>query len=463
MSTGLPHWTGLRHWTGLPRWPVLVLLAGYPLWWVSGLLPFLPVLIIVVGGALLLGGSAPRILPGVLPFVAYALWALWCAVAVDAPMRYIAFGMRWAALAGAVLLLVYLTTMRRLDGHRLLGALAVVWMLVVVGGYLGLLWPSGGFRTPMAALVPASILENELVSGLLRPQFAEVQHPWGAPEAFNRPAAPFPYTNSWGSCLALLTPAAFAWRAGSRRRMVRLGVPLIALAAIPPALATRNRGMLIMLVVAVLWYVVRALADRRYGAAWTTLGALAAAGVAFVLGGGAALIAERQTYSDTTTGRGNVYAMTLDAVAQSPLVGFGVPRPHPELDVALGTQGAFWTAVFSYGFVGAALFLLALYGGFLRVMRVPGAEAGWLQGTLAAACVALFFYGFDTTQWIAIVIPLAVLLRRRYADATGTDATGTDAALATGTDPFAATGTDAALAAGINAVPLVPAVPGGAS
>ena len=53
-------------------------------------------------------------------------------------------------------------------------------------------------------------MQNPLVRDYMLPPLAEVQRPWGAPEAYIRPSAPFPYANSWGLAYTLLTPVMLA-------------------------------------------------------------------------------------------------------------------------------------------------------------------------------------------------------------------------------------------------------------
>ena len=399
----------------LPAMPVLILLGGMPVWWVLGLTPFLPFAMVAVLGGLLLASPRVQLLPGALPLLALLGWSLACATMVDAPLRLVGFGMRWFALAGAAVLLVYVSNSAITD-RALLGALAVLAALVLVGGYLALAFPFGGFTTPIARILPGAVLGNELVHDLVVPQFAEVQRPWGADEPFARPAAPFPYTNGWGCAVALLTPSLLALRALSTRRLVRLAVPAGLLAAVPPALVTRNRGMLLVLGVVCATYLVGLTrrGDLRRAARVSTVFVVAA--LAYVTAGGWELIAARQSVSDTTAGRASVYAATAERVADSPVLGFGTPRAFDEIGIALGTQGAFWTYAFSYGVVGLALFLLFLGGTIARTAHIArdarGDDGLWLHSALVAAFVAGFFYGFDGVHLIVIVVPAAILLRR---------------------------------------------------
>lgn len=193
---------------GLPRWPVLLMVAGTPLWWVLGLSPFMPAVFAFIMMALLLTLPSVRLVPGALPLVLFALWCPASIVMLDSSLRFVGFIIRWSAIVAAATVLVYVTNSAadRLRDTDLLAALAVLWAFVVLGGYLGMFWPEARLTTPMAHLLPSVVLHNEFVNDLVMPRLAEVQRPYGAVEPFNRPAAPFPYTNGWGCALALLTP-----------------------------------------------------------------------------------------------------------------------------------------------------------------------------------------------------------------------------------------------------------------
>lgn len=399
----------------LPGWPVLVMVAGLPVWWVSGLTPFVPILAALVLLGYLMMARTVRLVPGTLGLPALACWALVSTVMLDTQLRMVGFAVRWSALAVAALLLVYLTNApARVSDHSLLIALTVVWATVVVGGFLGMLFPDGRLVTPVAGLLPATVLNNELVRDLVMPRFAEVQRPWGAPEAFVRPSAPFPYSNGWGCALALLTPSTLALRSRLSSAAGRWTLTVGMLASAVPAVATRNRGMVIILSASLLAYVIGCLraGERRAALRAGVAGGLVVVGLGAL--GLFSLIAERQLYSDTTTGRTSIYQATLAEVWRSPVIGFGAPRPSEELGIALGTQGALWMVLFSYGFVGAALllgFLISLVGR-TRAQRSPWRV--WLHSVPVGALVACFFYGFDWVHLSAVVIPAAILLRARY-------------------------------------------------
>src|SRR5699024_65109 len=98
--------------------------------------------------------------------------------------------------------------------------------------------------TPLSRVMPGGLLRNELVRELVMPRLAEVQDPWGAEEPFVRPAAPFPYTNSWGMAYALLTPLMMLVWTRMRSRGGRVLLALGMVVSVYPAAQTSNRGML---------------------------------------------------------------------------------------------------------------------------------------------------------------------------------------------------------------------------
>lgn len=404
----LPHVAALP---ALPGWPYLALFTLYPLWWVLGLTPF--VLAVLGGVALLLMRMRGRIrLPRLwLWWAAFLIWSLASVVMVDSTGRLIGFAQRWAALLGATFLVVYVFNAREaLPRRRVLRAMAVMLGWVALGGYLGMLAPYGRVTTPVLALLPPGLANNDFVLELFSPRFSEVQHPWGAQSAFVRPSAPFPYTNTWGHAFVLLVPvvAALAVRATPRERWV-LGA-LVA-AAVPPALATLNRGIFIGLGVATLYVALRfARSVRPVQLARIALGGVV---VAAVVRSSGVLnrISERTTTSSTTQDRATLYRETFTRTLESPLLGWGAPRPSATLDVSAGTQGHLWYLMFSHGFVGLALFLGFVWGLAVVTRGVVDPESTLLHAVLVVIGVMLLFYGIDGVH-LVIALTCGVLLLR---------------------------------------------------
>ncbi len=405
----------------LPAWPVVLLVAGLPVWWLTGLLPFMPIVVSLVLFSYLTTYTSMRFVPGTLPLIAFVVWAAACIVMIDAPLRATGFAIRWSGLAAALLLVIFITNSPALTDRRLLTLLAVPWALLIVGGYVALIAPNLVFTTPVGRILPEGLLSNELVRGLVQPHVAEVQQPFGAPEPFNRPSAPFPYSNSWGAAYAYLLPLMLALRVNLRHRW-RLLLDLSIAASLPPALATSNRGMLIILAIAVIYAFGRFIQWGKRRAIALTASAVTIAAVVFVSLGGLEAIAVRQELSKTTEGRSNVYSATYEQTLTSPLMGFGAPQASEEIGIALGTQGAAWMYMFSYGFMGLGLFILFLGGAVARGGRHLPHDQLWIHATLVGALAGMWFYGLDFVHLMILATAAAMLLRRR-AQQTGASPT----------------------------------------
>lgn len=413
-----PHPSLLRTEANLPAWPVVLLVGGLPLWWVTGLLPFMPIITCLVFVTILIATPRVRMTAESLLLLAAVTWGATCTLMVDTPMRAVGSLIRLSMIIGALLVFIYVTNSRHeLPRNRVLGLLFGFWLFVVAGGLLAVVWPTGGFTTPVASILPGGIRNNDLVTALVQPSFAEVQQPWGAPEPFYRPSAPFPYTNGWGAALAYLTPLAIAFRMTLRSTRRHLADVAILLSLIPAGLSS-NRGMILVLAIEFAYIAIRmAMRGNARG-----LVALVVAGAvltgAFVATGGLDQIEQRHEVSPSIEGRGTLYAETFHkTLNESPVMGFGAPRPAEGLDVPFGSQGAAWTYMFSYGFVGLALILL-----FLVVLigrtghRIPNDDL-WLHASLLGVFVGMWFYGLDFMHLLIVALAGGLLVRRRMAGA----------------------------------------------
>ena len=400
----------------LPAWPVLALLWGLPAWWALGLMPFYLFIMAIPMMAYLIQRGRVELVPGVIPWIAFVVWMLPSALMLDSLGRMVGFGMRFAQFAAIAVALVYVVNARKtLTVRRLLTGLTFTWFFIILCGYLGMFWPETTLTFTIGRLLPGGVLENEYVSDLVFPKFSEVQDPWGAEEPFVRPSAPFAYTNGWGAAIAILTPVAVA-TALERGTTRSIAVLMIGAAlAVPPAVASTNRGLFIGIIVGIAYVVVRLLIRGRLLAfLWVCV---LSSGVLFLLSISGALeaIGARQEVVDTTEGRGILYEETFARTLESPFLGFGAPRPSLTTEITVGTQGALWNTMFCFGFVGLALLIWFLIGGLLRTIAAPNTATLWLHAAVVSTVVLSAFYGLDR-HFITIAIILGILLRERYAE-----------------------------------------------
>lgn len=404
----------------LPRWPIFALLVGFPVWWFLGTIPVLPPVLATVMVFYLLNSKRVRFLPGMAPWLLFLIWVAAAVVNVHGAGDLIGFGMRAMDLVLAGVSMVYVANAGySLPKERIVNYLVIVWIAMVALGFLALLIPEVRVKTVLGFVLPESVTGNELVRNLVAPPLAEVQRPWGAPEPFFRPAAPFPYANSWGAAFAMLVPVVVSRLATTRRfRSFLLLGAVLALSFIP-AVATSNRGMFVGLAIAVAYALFRHVGLGHWKMAVTIFAGAAILGVALVTSGAISGILGRQDYSDSTGGRMSLYAKTWEQSLQAPALGHGTPRIDPTIGVSLGSQGFLWTLMFCYGFVGLALFLYFFAGGLLRTWRQSSIADVWLHAAILGGLSLIPFYGLSVLQLCILVLLLTVLLRQRYADAHG--------------------------------------------
>lgn len=400
---------------GLPAWPVLALLWGFPVFWVLGATVITGVLLTVVMLSYLAHHAAARFVPGAYAFTAFVAWVVPCALMVEGTARLMGYLYRFSILLVVGTAFIYtLAAGARLSRRKIVHALTSVWFFTVIGGLAGLAFPTARLTTPVGLLLPSSLTSNEYVRDLFFPPFAEVQTPFGSPTEFIRPSAPFPYANSWGVAIVLLTPVAVACFLQTRSTLLRLGIIAGLCGMLAPALSTSNRGMFAGLVLAAVYVVIR-MAVRDRAAPVITIAVLGIVGsIVLVANGLLTQIQTRQQYGDSNGTRFGLYEETFRRTLDSPLLGYGAPRPSVEPGISLGTQGYVWMLMFSFGFVGLALFLLFLWGTTVRTWRAPGDIDLILHSVLVVASTIIVVYGLDIMQLLTVMLVAAILLRRRY-------------------------------------------------
>ena len=355
----------------VPGWPVYAVLLCYWIWWALGLSGFIWALAAVPMLANLVMRGRVRAPRGFGVWMLFIAWMLASAVKLDTPTRWIGFvydAGSYVAI-GVWFLYVYNLPSDALPMRRLSIVCTIFFVSVVVGGYLGMLFPNFSFASPLERVLPGQLTGDDFVQTLVHPAFAQVQDVLGyeAP----RPKAPFLYANEWGGSLALLAPFAVLSWSYLRSRAWRVIVIVALLAAVVPAIGSLDRG---------LW--ISAAAAAAYGAVWLAVAGRAKALVALVIllavAAGVLLltplkdtIEQRIANPHSNEGRSYLYEESLALARSSPLLGHGGPRAstiNPNLP-PVGTQGHLWRVLVSHGYPGALLFCLWFIGLFVRTGR----------------------------------------------------------------------------------------------
>jgi hypothetical protein len=425
LREGTPH---LR-----PAWLVNLMFLGLFVWWGLGVSGFIQVVLAVpIVVALFVRGKL-RVPRSYLLWVCFLAWMLVTYVQVKGISHTISFGWRGSLYIAAGLLFLYVFNMPRdrLPASSVVKTLAAFWVLTVVGGVIGMVLPKINFTTPFEKLLPAStVAGNRFVFDLVHASTASLNAFAGT--SIHRPKSPFIYTNQWGSAFALTLPFAVAALMGGaiRSKLWRVGLLLLIGFSIVPLVFSLDRGSWFSVGVSMTYATLRLAAGRNRKMARIARGLIVGGIVvgAFVLLSPLwALIQLRlgHGYGDQT--RALLYESSIQAVAQSPLLGYGTPvsvtliNPNaPLVGPSVGTHGQFWTIVVAHGIPGVALFmgwwLVALFKTGRRLPGSAGRDTNahfWAHVAIVAGVIQMGYY--ELIPWGLFIMMTAVAVAWREA------------------------------------------------
>jgi polysaccharide biosynthesis protein PslJ len=395
----------------LPSWPVTAMIAGLPVWFLLGLAGFSWVLFALPMVAALARRRdlmAPR---GAGLWLLFMVAVVGSVMSIDGLPRFSGWLLRLGYyVAASVFGLYVLNGGDGLPMWKVVRAFAILWLATVAGGYLAFVLGDLGYRSPMAYVVPRAFASNELVATMVRPSFADLQDIIGFPVP--RPKAPFPYTNSWGSMLALLTP--FGLIAVRNAREIGLPPNLLRLAlyaSVLPAVISLNRGLWLSLGLGLCSGAVR-LGLGGQSRALRNLIVAAVIGVVFLaltpLGG---LVERRIETGHSDADRFELVADAVEGAQERPLFGWGGPRPNDRDLPSVGTHGQAWFVLFSYGFVGAAGYFGALVTMAWHTRRQASVEGLWAHVVIVIGLIQAPFYLHVPHQMFTVLAAAALAVR----------------------------------------------------
>ncbi|MBM0226826.1 MULTISPECIES: O-antigen ligase [Micromonospora] len=374
-------------------WPLSALFVLYPLWWALGVSSFVFVIFAVPMLVQLRRRGPVLVPPGFGLWLVLLLWVLLSALMLDltAPNtlpasgdgRYIGWGIRLANYLAMTVVMLYVLNLRERELPqrrvvRLFGFMAVV---VVIGGYLGSLFPTFSFVAPLHFVLPHSIASQPFVASLMQVEFAQVQQVLAGEASSPRPSAPFEYTNSWGENTAiLLIWLLVGWVVLGRPVRRLLGIA-IALAAVFPIIYSLNRGLWIGLGISAVYVAIRLALRGRMA----VLGGLALAvgliGILVIATPLGRTFDERLQNGHSDDIRTTLSEGAIAAANHSPVLGYGGNRAligsNRSIAIGksddckqcgnreLGSNGQLWALLVGQGYVGAfcysAFFLYCLW------------------------------------------------------------------------------------------------------
>jgi len=380
----------------LPVWPLLAMFGVVPLLWVAGLF----YLAWPLFGLLLIGVLAARRESVALP-AGTGLWIVFCALAVlsagllPSGSAVLVAGLRLAFYVTAPVVGLYVYTALR-EGQpwgRLFRPLCLFWLALVLLGWLGVLFPRLSATSPMEALLPGGLARNPFMNDLVHLRTTEFSA--DAAQPIYRPAAPFAYTNTWGSTWALLVPCVIAYLLSVPRGRLRMVLLVSLPLSLPPAYLTLNRGMFVSLGAGLAVLSARGIARRQTKVVASVVAAIGLAGIAALVIPVGDLIAARTSSSDTTTDRLSLYHEALVMAQHAPLLGYGGPVTvdTTTANAPVGTQGQFWQVLVSHGVPALLIFLAWFLVVAVRLGRAVSPAGQWLATVPVVAAVQLPFYG----------------------------------------------------------------------
>ncbi len=394
----------------LPLWPLTLMISAYPVWFLLGLGGFTWVALAAPMAASLVRRrdlTAPR---GIGWWALFLVAVAGSALSVDTAARFAGFLLRFGYYMAATVFLLYLVNGERsVSVPRIVRSFTVLWMLTILGGTIALLAGDVSFRSPAFHLMPSSLLGNELIATLVTPGFADVQDIVGFPVP--RPKAPFPYTNSWGSMVALTTPFAFMSltdrRVGISTRLIK---GMLALSVVPIVISL-NRGLWLSLGVGIAYVAARLASDGRSRsvARFGVAAVVVAAGLALSPLGD--LVTSRVETGHSNGDRLDLVYAALRGAMERPVFGWGAPRPNVRSLPSIGTHGQLWLVTFSHGFLGAIGFLGALLTFFTKTRRQPTPTGLWAHAVVLIALVQLPVYLLIPHSLFAVMAAVAVAVR----------------------------------------------------
>ncbi|GGL02492.1 hypothetical protein GCM10012284_41280 [Mangrovihabitans endophyticus] len=396
-------------------WPLYVMFGLVPFWWATGgLYLFWPLFALILAVVLFARGKI-EMPSGSTTWMVMAAVVLVSVTRLDRVTGLPMFLLRLGFMLSALLVYLYVYNALRAGASwdRVFRPLCLFWLSMVALGWIGVFAQKFTLTTPVEMLLPHSITADRGVQAMVHVHATEF-NPLGRNQFF-RTAAPYPYTNNWGTGFAVLVPCVIAYltsiRTGGMRVLLLISLPL----SLIPAFLTLNRGMFIGLGAGLVYLGLRALMRGDVRLIGSIVGVAVLAWVATLVVPVEDLIANRVDNTDSTTDRADLYLQTLGAVGHSPILGYGGPRLVDTTSGAepLGTQGQMWLVMYSHG-IPALLLFLAFWVVVARRMAAAVTSPGkWLSTVPVIALVVTPFYGFTdinlSVMFFAIGLGMAAL------------------------------------------------------
>jgi hypothetical protein len=394
----------------LPLWPLAAMFGLMPLWWALGVWYFVWPFFGAAMFVLLTTRGRVRLPTGT------ALWLVLLAVIalsatrLDRVTQLFVFILRYGHLLTAFIVGVYVYNLARdkVPWVRIANPLVVFWFATVALGWVGVLAPKLSLPSPFEIVLPERLSGERFITDITHLDATEFN-----PRSYHpiyRPAAPYPYTNNWGTAYCFLVPFVLAYLTSVKRGAMRIPLLVSLPLSIVPAFLTLNRGMFIGLGAGVLYLLGREILRGRVRLLLPVAAILLAGWIVTLFIPVIDLITNRTSTTDTTSDRFDLYVQTWAAVMHSPLLGYGQPNAVDTTHAAepLGTQGMIWQVLYSHG-IPATICLYLLFAVIARRLAAAVTPAGlWLSALPVIAVIVTPFYSFIDPNMSVLFFAIAL-------------------------------------------------------
>jgi hypothetical protein len=331
------------------------------------------------------------------------------------------FVVRAAIYVAAGILFVFAYNLPPGHSIKLRRALVFFFGFIIATGIAAIVLPVSDFATPFERALPRSIASFEFVRQMVHGHISQTHVFLGFP--VNRPAAPFAFTNEWGSGVGILAPiAAYGVsraRAGTARRLAIVG----ALLAMVPIIYSLNRGLWLSLAVAVVYVSIRLAVHGRARPLINVIGATVVLAGLILMTPLGSLAAERLDTGHSDDRRADLVGQSVATTLEAPLFGHGGPVIDIESPdrAPIGTHGQIYLLGVSHGIPGALAYLATLGVVLIRSRRGgPDTAAFWANAAIFVALTQVAFYSHLQVQIHLIMLIAALAVRDpEYAGSTG--------------------------------------------
>jgi O-antigen ligase len=310
-----------------------------------------------------------------------------------------------SALAAATVLFLYIfnSSHRTLPDSAIIDALTLFWAMLIVTGFIAMLFPTISFASPFERLLPGGLVAHPFIHDMVHVRFAQVQSFLGYP--VGRPSPFYTFTNAWGGGVALLTPIAFAALSQTQSFLRRRILWILLAVSVIPIIVSLNRGVWLALTLAMAYAALRFALAARLNALAALVAAASVLLVLFFLTPLGSYVSDRLANPHSNESRAAVYRESAERAKESPLIGYGGPIPAEEsTGPPVGTHSELFFLTISYGIPATILFVAWLALTLIRSGRPASGPRFWAHVSILVALMTAPYYLLEMHMSLVMIV-----------------------------------------------------------